>query len=219
MRKGKLWFSLTVSVLWAFFALGLLILYNSYLMSALPLGVRIPLNLMLRWSLAAVPLVFAIREKYRPFQREGLGRQLFWGLTIGVGMSLICTLVPHLLGLGKYFGGNYGYTRLWQFGYELVYLVAGVALVEEFLFRGYFYHKLRLLFRSEWVAIFLSSALFGLFHWSGGILQMLITGLLGVFWCLCRKKLRHCTLLSLIIAHGLYDWLIIIWAHIFSFRN
>lgn len=216
MRKHKLWFSLIVSVLWAFFALVLLMLYNQSLMRTLPLGLRMVVNLVVRWSLAAVPLVFAIRERYRSFQKEKLGLQLLWGLGIGVGMSMICTLIPHLLGLGDYVGGHYGYTKLWQFAYELVYLVAGVALVEEFLFRGYFYHRLRLLFRSEWAAIWISSGLFGLFHWSGGILQVLVTGLLGLFWCLCRKKLRHCTLLSLILAHGLYDWLIVCWAHIFQ---
>ena len=39
--------------------------------------------------------------------------------------------------------------------------------------------------------------------------------LLGVVLCLCRLKIRHCTLLSLVIAHGVYDALISVFASIF----
>ena len=210
------WLPLIISVLWVFCATAMLLLFNRYILMTLPLGLRMVLMLLNYWALAAVPLFLGLRSHYRPFQKEHLGMQLLWGLVIAIGISLVCTLLPHLLGLGQYVGGDYGYTEPWQFIYQLIYYVAAVGLVEEFVFRGFIFHRLRLLFHSEWTAIWISSALFGLFHFgSGDILQILSTGLMGVFWCLCRKKLRHCTLLSLIIAHGIYDWLICLWAYIF----
>lgn len=210
----RLWLPLVVSVIWVFLATALMLLFNRYLLMSLPLGLRMVLMILTYWALAAVPLIFAVRDRYRPFPAEKLGLQLLWGLGIGAALSAVCTLLPHLLGWGHLVGGGQTYyTQLWQFAYQLVYYVAAVGLVEEFIFRGFLFHRLRLLFRSEWAAILISSALFGLFHFgSGDVLQMLSTGLLGGVFCLCRKKLRHCTLLSLIIAHGIYDWMIIVWA-------
>ncbi len=43
-------------------------------------------------------------------------------------------------------------------------------------------------------------------------LQMLFTAFLGVIFCLCKRYLKHCSTLSLIIAHGVYDALITVFA-------
>ena len=65
----------------------------------------------------------------------------------------------------------------------------------------------------EFLAVILSSVLFGLFHISGGsIIQILITGLLGALWCIFRLKIKNCSTLSLIIMHGVYDGLITVMA-------
>ena len=213
----KHWIPLVVSTFWIFFATAVVVLFNRYLLMRLPLGLRMVLMFINYWSIAAVPVFFALRERYLPFQKNKMALQGLWGLVIGVGLSLAVTFVPHLLGLGHLVGGDQKYSHLWQFIYQLLYYLAAVAAVEEFLFRGFLYHKLLLLFRKEWVAIVVSSILFGLFHFgSGDILQVLSTGAMGMLLCLCRKKLRHCTLLSLIIAHGLYDWLICLWAWVFG---
>ena len=65
------------------------------------------------------------------------------------------------------------------------------------------------------IAIIASSMLFGLFHlFSGNIIQMLMTACIGVFFCFCRLKVKNCSTLSLIIAHGVYDALITVLASI-----
>ncbi|MBD5143894.1 MAG: CPBP family intramembrane metalloprotease, partial [Ruminococcus sp.] len=76
------------------------------------------------------------------------------------------------------------------------------------------HEKIKGVFGSEAVAVIGSSILFGLFHILGGdIGQMLVTGFLGILFCLCRKKIKDCSTLSLIIMHGIYDALITVWAN------
>ena len=215
-RRLHLLLQLAISVLWIFFSTAMLLLFNQYILMLLPLGARMILTFITYWALAAVPLIFTIKYRYCPFQTNHLCLQLLWGVGIGGAMSVVCTLLPHLLGLGRFLGGNMGFSKPWQFIYQFVYFVAAVGLVEEFLFRGFLYHRVRLLFHREWVAILITSVLFGLFHFGyGDILQILSTGLIGAFFCLCRQRLRYCTLLSLVIAHGVYDWLICFWAWFF----
>lgn len=98
-----------------------------------------------------------------------------------------------------------------------VFYLTSVGAVEEYIFRGFLVKRLEKLISSQWAVIGISSLFFGLFHvMSGDVLQILITGLIGAFYCLCHKKLPHCSLLSLVIAHGLYDWLIDLWAFGFA---
>lgn len=213
----KLWLPLIISVIWVFLATAALLLFNQYLLMSLPLGLRMVLSFVTYWCVAAVPLIFALRGRYHPFQAEKLWLQLLWGLVLGAGVSVVFTLMPRFLGLGHLVGSGNGYRKLWQFVYELLYQVAAVALVEEFLFRGFLYHRLRLLLRREWAAVLVSSVLFGLLHFGGGDpVHMASTAVLGILFCLFRNKLRHCTLLSLVLAHGLYNWLISLWSFIFG---
>ena len=127
-------------------------------------------------------------------------------------MSLVLTLVPHLTGGGAYVDSGKRYTYLWQFAYEFLYCIAAVGIVEEFIFRGFIYNKIS---GNDIAAVIGSSVLFGLFHILGGnIVQMIITAFIGAFFCLCRLKIKNCSLLSLIIAHGIYDALITVWASV-----
>ena len=67
------------------------------------------------------------------------------------------------------------------------------------------------------VTVVASSVLFGVFHLlSGNILQLVITGLIGALFCFLRLKLKHCSTLSLVIGHGIYDALITVWVYVFA---
>jgi len=68
---------------------------------------------------------------------------------------------------------------------------------------------------SKWFAIIISSLLFGLFHiFNGNIIQIFVTAFIGFLYCVFREKIKGCTLLSLIIAHGVYDAMIVLWVSI-----
>ena len=78
----------------------------------------------------------------------------------------------------------------------------------------YIYHR-KLYNISKWFAIIISSLLFGLFHiFNGNIIQVFVTALIGFLYCIFREKIKGCTLLSLIITHGVYDALTVLWVFI-----
>jgi len=84
--------------------------------------------------------------------------------------------------------------------------------VEEFVFRGLIYTKAKQIIQKDWFAAVISSVLFGIFHiLRGDAVQMIMTVLMGALFCLFRLKIKRCSTLSLIIAHGVYDALITVW--------
>jgi uncharacterized membrane protein YjjP (DUF1212 family) len=43
-----------------------------------------------------------------------------------------------------------------------------------------------------------------------------VCAFIGALFCLFRLKIKNCSLLSLIIAHGIYDALIVVWTFVFG---
>lgn len=193
-------------------------MFNQHGLMSFALPQRLVLMIVTQWLLVSVPgiLMYLNRESLKDlgFSNVRIQRQVRIGVLLALGMSILFTVVPIVLGFGDMVGSS-SYTRVWQFAYQFVYALVGVALAEELIFRGYIFHKLLSMKDSKWVAIVGSSALFGLFHIFGGdILQVVVTGLLGVLFCVFREKILGCTLLSLIVAHGLYDALIVFWVSV-----
>ena len=196
-------------------------LFNSYLMMALPPGVRMPCMIINYWLIALVPIIVMIlcKDKLKDygFKREGIGKQILVGIAAGLGMSAVLTLIPHLAGFGDFVDNCTGYRFLWQFVFEFLYCIVSVGAVEEYVFRGIVYEKLKRIGESDRIAIIASSVLFGLFHiFKGNIFQVIVTAVLGIIFCLLRSKIRNCTTLSLILAHGVYDAMITVWSAVFA---
>lgn len=191
--------------------------FNQYILMSLPLVARMFLMIITYWLIAFVPIIvmFVIKDRIYDygFRKGKIGIQLSIGTGLGIGMSMILTLIPHLAGFGSYVDSGKRYVYLWQFIYEFVYCILAVGAVEEFVFRGVVYSKAKQIIEKEWFAVVLSSVLFGAYHLlSGNLVQMIMTGLIGALFCLFRLKIKNCTTLSLIVAHGVYDALITVWA-------
>ena len=170
-----------------------------------------------RYRLIPVVLMIMNKDKISTlgFYKENAVRQIFVGIIIAAAMSVVLTLIPHLAGFGEYVDNGKRYKYLWQYIFDLFYCIVSVAGAEEFVFRGYLYQKLKEISGNDLTAILCSSAAFGLFHiLSGNICQMVVTGCIGVLFCICRRKIRNCSTLSLIIAHGLYDFMITVWSSV-----
>lgn len=200
---------LLLSVAGIFLLLYGVVLFNRNVLMTLPLAVRMVLMPLLQWIPALLPLlVIALRKiKARDlgFSREKIGAQLFAGLGVGAAMTLILVVFPLLMGW-KDLVGSTQYTKPWQFAFQFFYCLLGVAFAEELIFRGYLFERLVKLKGSKTIAIIGSSVVFGLFHiFSGDLVRVFVTALLGAIWCVCREKIKYCTTLSLILAHGLYD--------------
>lgn len=198
--------------------LGLIVLnvFNRNILMLLPLPARMITMVITYWLVALASIILMTANKEKPsdygFTAEKLGKQIIVGILIAAAMSLALTVVPHLLGFEEYVSSEKNYTRLWQFIYEFIYCIFAVGFAEEFVFRGYIYKKILNISGKETAAVIVSSVLFGLFHiFRGSIVQVITTAFIGAFFCLCRAKIKGCTIVSLIIAHGIYDALITVW--------
>lgn len=198
-----------------FAALFMIRLFNQYLLMRFSLVSRMVLMIVTQWLLFLVPGIFMLVQKVRlrdiGFSKEKILKQILIGVLLALTMSAVFTVAPILSGFREMVGSTY-YTHVWQFAYEFFYAIFGVALAEELVFRGYLFYKLLEIKNSRWFAIILSSALFGLLHiFSGNLIQVVMTAFIGFLYCILREKFKGCTLLSLIIAHGLYDAMIVLW--------
>ncbi len=203
---------IVLAILLEFSVLFAIILFQKSVLVSLPLATRAILSIVIPWLQLFVPFVFMKLYKISLFQigfsKSKLTSQVFIGSILGISMSLIFTVLPILLGF-KDMVGSTSYTQTWQFCYEFVYMIFGIALVEEFFFRGFLFERVLNVSKSNWTAIIVSSCIFGLSHiFNGSIIQVFTTALIGVMFCICRDKIINCTTLSLIIMHGIHNALI-----------
>ncbi len=219
MTNKKEWFNLITGFLGAMLGLLGVGLFNRFVLMSLPLALRMISMIFVYWLIALVPIILMIVNKDKlseyGFSKEKIIFQIILGVMIGFAMSFILTLIPHLLGFGEYVDNGKRYEYLWQFIYEFFYFIFAVAFVEEFVFRGFVYQKIKSLGQKDAIAIIGSSVLFGAFHLLGGnVIQVVMTAFIGAFFCFCRLKIKNCTTLSLIIAHGIYDAMITVFASV-----
>lgn len=219
MSKKKEWICLIVGFFGAILGLYGVVSFNQFVLMSLPLGLRMISMIFVYWLIALIPIIVMFVNKDKlvdyGFSKDKLKFQIIVGVFIGIAMSVILTLIPHLFGFGEYVDSGKRYQFLWQFIYEFFYCIFAVGFVEEFVFRGFVYKKIKNISQKDMIAIIASSMLFGLFHlFSGNIIQMLMIACIGVFFCFCRLKVKNCSTLSLIIAHGVYDALIIVLASV-----
>lgn len=178
------------------------------------------LNSFASVSLITVPLLIMLLGKDDladyGITRHQLSKQLKVGVSIALCMSCVLALLPMLLGAKHLVYGGEGYQSIESALGGFVYFLLVVGLVEEFVFRGFLYGKLKEICQSDIAPIFISSVLFGVLHFSGwNFMQVIMASAIGAVYCWCMENVPNCSLLSVIIAHGMYDWLIRVFASIF----
>ncbi|MCR5801653.1 MAG: CPBP family intramembrane metalloprotease [Lachnospiraceae bacterium] len=190
--------------------------FNRYILMSLPLVGRMLCMPVVYWLIAITTIVLMILDKEKlsdiGFSKERIPAQILEGVACGIAMSVILTLIPHFAGFGGWVDNGHRYKYAWQFIFEFVYCIVAVGAVEEFVFRGYLYSKIKSIYDKDWCAIVVSSVMFGLFHvFSANLIQILITSIIGAIFCFMKLKIKHCSVLLLIISHGVYDALITVW--------
>lgn len=216
--KRKIIIEVIVAVIGTFALLFGLVMFNEFVLMDIPLYPRMIVMIITQWLLFLVPGILMIISKEKlsdlGFSSNHLGRQILIGIVLALLLTAVFTILPIALGF-KEIVGSTDYSHAWQFAYQFAYSILGVALAEELVFRGYIFHKLLELRNNRWFAIVISSLIFGFFHvLTGNIIQLFMTALLGFLFCLFREKIKNCSLLSLIIAHGVYGALIVLWVGI-----
>ena len=214
-KNKKIVFEIIISLISVFILVYSLNCFNKYILINLSLITRMILMPIMYWLIAIVPVIICIKNKNKltdiGFSKNKILKQIIIGIVIAFIMSLLFTLIPILI-FGKentYTGYNFKY--IWQYIYQFVYLIFGVSLTEEFIFRGYLLNNFKKINNNQIDSIIKTSLLFGLFHiFIGNIVQVIGTSFIGLIFALCREKIKNCSLLSIIIAHGIYDWLIVL---------
>jgi len=192
-------------------------MFNWYVLMSLPLVGRMICMVVTYWLIALIPIIIMLISKMNlktiGFEKEKMGLQVFIGIVSGLLIASAYFLVPYFMGFGELVDNGSRYTALWQFCYEYFYFVVSVGAVEEIIFRGVIYQQLKQLFGNEWGAIIISSVLFGFFHmFTGNIVQIMMTTVIGFIFCMVRYKIKNCSLLSLILMHGTYDFLLLLYS-------
>ncbi len=171
---------------------------------------------VLYWLQMFVPVITMVKANETlhdyGFRKEKIGKQLLIGVITALVLWVIFVLIPYCFDFDLVEAN-----RKFQHGWQLVLFGLGsllrTGLTEEFVSRGFLYYRIFRLTHQETAAILGSSIIFGLLHFmNGNPFQICFAMLFGVCLCMCRKHIPHCTTLSLIVAHGIYDWLLYMFA-------
>ncbi len=180
-----------------------------------PSEIYILLKFVLRLFYLAVPICFMKAEKIKlediGITRNKLFQQVMVGVLIGIAEVAVIVGLIVLLGFKEQLGSPL-YEEGWQYIVYFFYAIFAVGLFEEIFFRGYIYKELSDIIKSKCFVIMLSSLIFGACHFAGNgnfiqdVPQVLLATIAGIFYCVLREKIKSCTLISLIVMHGIHDF-------------
>lgn len=147
------------------------------------------------------------------FYREKMRFQILIGIGIAIGLSFFIGALPILIGGSgaSLIGGKQ--TNVLNIVYSILTDLIFIGTAEELIFRGYIQTRINALTKYKFIGVLIAGALFGLWHIiNGSWIQVILTFLIGSAFGFCRAYIKNCSLLSVIIAHGLYDALLVIFA-------
>lgn len=140
--------------------------------------------------------------------------KLWLQILIGVGLAaLLCFLfgiLPILCGASLI--GSHTDKSIEEILLVALQDILFVGVGEEIVFRGYFQNQFTIwLKKCKWLAPLIAAVLFGLWHIiNGSPMQILFASLIGCVFGYAKYFIRDCSLLSVIIAHGLYDFSLVL---------
>ncbi len=147
------------------------------------------------------------------YEDRYLGRQILWGILLGIALFLVLGLVPVLLRTTTILFNPFTPPSVkGLLLYEFVYNVFFVAQVEERVFRGYYLARLEEATGSRVAAVLGSAILFLLPHTvvRGMGTYLISTSITGAILACVRLRLKNYSMLPITLAHGLYNFLMVI---------
>lgn len=189
-------------------------LFQRNVLTGFPKGLQLALTFPLAWlpALPAIVILIIRRDRLvtlRPTKR-GLPAQLITGIVLGILVFAATHGLLYLLdALGIItFTPAKSEISLFNSLYKLAYFLIAIGASEEFLSRCFFYEKFKRVFKTDRAAVLGSSLLFALLHIINGYANLVFIFIIAIVFAALRLKLKSCTLISLIVMHGVYDWLI-----------
>ena len=166
------------------------------------------------WWVVLIPIFLFMRGNKETcgdlgFTKAKMPPQILTGILLGLVTSFALSGIVTLAGQRELL---YGFTEgdipaPGVLAYRIFEVMILTALVEEIIFRGYLFKKIMDVKNSKLLAIIVTALLFGFMHIVNGpnIIFIISPTIFGFIYGACRANLKNCSLLSLIIAHGLHD--------------
>lgn len=99
----------------------------------------------------------------------------------------------------------------------VVYLAVSAGVFEEIVYRGIVISQLRRVSENRILLTCGSAFVFAMIHWSLGPAIMILAFALGLFWAILFVRFR--SLLPLVMAHGLFDFITFFHGHVVLLRS
>ena len=176
-------------------------------------AVRVCLTLLVTAAYAAVAVIamkLTAQEKKLLPTKHKLWLQILIGVAFAAVLCFLMGIVPILCGtsiIGSHTEPSAGFLAI-----SAVQDILFVGVCEEIVFRGYVQNQFEIwLKKCKWLAPLIAAVLFGLWHIiNGSLIQVLFTTLIGCVFGYSKYFIKDCSLLSVIIAHGLYDFSLVL---------
>ncbi len=181
---------------------------------AIPIfAIRLCLNLLIIVAYTAVAVVAIIitgQKKVLLPTKNKLWLQILIGIGIASVLCFFLGVLPILCGTSLV--GSHSDPTV-----ELILLSAMqdilfVGVGEEIVFRGYIQNQFTTwLKKCKWLAPLIAAAIFGLWHIiNGSLIQVLFTTAIGCVFGYAKYFIKDCSLLSVMVGHGLYDFSLVL---------
>ena len=176
-------------------------------------AVKLCLTLLVTAAYAAVAVVamkVTAQEKKLLPTKNRLWLQILIGVAFAAVLCFLMGIVPILCGtsiIGSHTEPSAGFLAI-----SAVQDILFVGVCEEIVFRGYVQNQFEVwLKKCKWLAPLIAAVLFGLWHIiNGSLIQVLFTTLIGCVLGYSKYFIKDCTLLTVVIAHGLYDFSLVL---------
>ena len=176
-------------------------------------ALRMCLTLLVTAALGVIAFIamkLTGQEKKLLPTKSRLWLQIIIGFAFAAVLCLLIGIVPILCGIniiGSHTEPSAGFLAI-----SAVQDILFIGVCEEIVFRGYIQNQFEIwLKKCKWLAPLIAGVLFGLWHIiNGSLFQVLLTTLIGCVFGYCKYFIKDCSLLSLIIAHGLYDFSLVL---------
>jgi membrane protease YdiL (CAAX protease family) len=213
--------SIIIEIEACYIAVLLLVAYSSHIVA---FGntkiIKMVLTILVYAVLVGIPFIISkwkhISLRDFGYSRRKIGKQLLVAVALFAILFGIIILAPLLQGVDREDVLSFKSSSK---GILIFYLLCNffcVGFGEEFIFRGYFYQRIKTATDSEWIGIVLSALLFGLWHYPNGrnIMQVIMTTIIGLIYGIVSHKTKQGTVLSTSVAHGLHDVAIVAMSYI-----
>lgn len=158
---------------------------------------------------AIVAMVLIGQSKKLLPNKDKIWLQILIGVIIAAVLCFVVGIIPILCGISLI--GSHSDMSIDKILLVAMQDILFVGVGEEIVFRGYIQNQFIIWLKRKWLAPLFAAVLFGFWHLiNGSIIQVLFTSIIGCFFGYTKYCIKNCSLLSVIIAHGLYDFSLVL---------